>query len=472
MADARRWYRIQNLAGGITDVSIFDEIGIMGVTAQDFLSDLPAGRGPLMLHLNSGGGEVFEGLAIYHALRNRGNVTVRVEGVAASIASVIAMAADPGKLEIAKRASMMIHNGFAQQVGDANDMRKMADVLEAQTRNIAGVYADRTGISADTWATRMQAETWYIGQQAVDVGLADRVVDIDQAGMPSGGNGNLDRVAARMVVLVNSDGTHTAMDGTHTHGAAGTHTHHGDANHTINNHGTGSRLDRAKAALLSAGFSEADTAGLLVAEGGKGAAGDGKGGALGSPASKGWYHRDQKCVFDPDGDGDNDATPEGDTDHDYFTSDGEQTKAIPDCPDHPGTGKPMPANALASTLFAATTADTSPWDAAKAWHAGANSDDPAAFYAGICAGRRSGDPSNQDSWALPYRYSPSSLPNEAGVRAALGRLSSTQGLTNSTQARSKLEGLMKKINPDYEPSDLDTSVIQSLLVSALEGGRR
>lgn len=471
MVDQRRWYKIQNLAGGITDVSIFDEIGIMGVTAQDFLADLPAGRGPLMLHLNSGGGEVFEGLAIYHALRNRGNVTVRVEGVAASIASVIAMAADPGKLEIAKRASMMIHNGFAQQVGDANDMRKMADVLEAQTRNIAGVYADRTGISADTWATRMQAETWYIGQQAVDVGLADRVVDIDQAGMPQGGGGsNLERVAARMVVLVNSDGTHTAMEGTHTHGAAGTHTHHGDANHTITNHGAagGRPVDRAKAVLLANGFSEAETAGLLAAEGAAGKAGA----ALGTPASKGWYHRDGKCVFDPDGDGDNDATPEGDTDHDYFTADGEQTKAIPDCPDHPGTGKPMPTNQLASTLFAATTADTSPWDAAKAWHAGATSDDPAAFYAGICAGRRSGDPSQQSSWALPYKYSPSSLPNEAGVRAALGRLSATQGLTNSTEARSKLEGLMKKINPEYEPSDLDTSVLQSLFASTLEGGKR
>ncbi len=470
MADKKPWYRIQNLSGGVTDVAIFDEIGIMGVTAQDFLAELPAGRGPLMLHLNSGGGEVFEGLAIYHALRQRGNVTVRVEGVAASIASVIAMAADPGKLEIAKRASMMIHNGFAQQVGDANDMRKMADVLEAQTRNIAGVYADRTGISADTWATRMQAETWYIGQQAVDVGLADRVIDIDQAGMPKSGGGNLERVAARMVVLVNSDGTHTAMEGTHTHGAAGTHTHHGDANHTITNHTTGGRtVDRAKAVLLANGFSEAETAGLLAPEGGKGTKNDA---ALGTAAGRGWYHRDGKDVFDPDGDGDDDATPEGDTDHDYFTADGEQIKPIPDCPDHPGTGKPMPANNLASTLFAEQKADTTPWDAAKAWHAGATSDDPAAFYKGICAGRRSGDPSQQESWALPYKYSPSSLPNEAGVRAALGRLSSTHGLTNATEARSKLEGLMKKINPDYEPSDLDTSVIQSLLVSALEGGRR
>jgi len=316
------------------------------------------------------------------------------------------------------------------------------------------------------WATRMQAETWYIGQQAVDVGLADRVVDVGQAGMPQVGNSNLDRVAARMVVLVNSDGTHTAMEGTHTHGAAGTHTHHGDANHTTTNANHGGRpVDRAKAVLLANGFTEAETAGLMAADGKAGA-------ALGTPASKGWYHRDDKCVFDPDGDGDNDSTPEGDTDHDFFTADGEQTKAIPDCPDHPGTGKPMPTNQLATTLFATTTADTSPWDASKAWHAGANSDDPAAFYAGICAGRRSGDPSNQDSWALPYKYSPGALPNAAGVRAALGRLSSTHGLTNSTEARSKLEGLMKKINPDYEPSDLDTSVIQSLLVSALEGGRR
>jgi HK97 family phage major capsid protein len=97
--------------------------------------------------------------------------------------------------------------------------------------------------------------------------------------------------------------------------------------------------------------------------------------------------------------------------------------------------------------------DESAWDASKAWSNGAASDDPAAFYAGICAGKKAGDKATQDAWALPYKYHPGDPPNAAGVKAALGRLPSTQGLTNEAEAKSKLQGLMKQINPDYEPAD-------------------
>ena len=110
--------------------------------------------------------------------------------------------------------------------------------------------------------------------------------------------------------------------------------------------------------------------------------------------------------------------------------------------------------------------DNSEWNADKAWHAGAESDDPAAFYAGICAGRKEGDPDKQSSWALPYRYSPSSAPNAAAVKNALARLDQTEGLTNKDAAKSKLEGLMKKINPDYEPS----ASLAALLLSTLGKG--
>jgi len=89
--------------------------------------------------------------------------------------------------------------------------------------------------------------------------------------------------------------------------------------------------------------------------------------------------------------------------------------------------------------------DWSDWNADKAWSAGASSDDPAAFYRGICAGKKNGDPKTQAAWALPYRYSPSSAPNAAGVRAALSRLPQTDGLVNKQAAQSKLESLMKKI---------------------------
>jgi hypothetical protein len=169
--------------------------------------------------------------------------------------------------------------------------------------------------------------------------------------------------------------------------------------------------------------------------------------------------------FDPDGDGDDDSTPEGDTDHDYWSADGKQLKDIPPCPG-------VAQNFFKQNLRNADI-DDSPWDASKAWHAGASASDPAAFYKGICAGRRAGDPSKQASWALPYKYSPSSPPNAAAVRNSLARIGSTEGLTNKAEAQSLLEGLMKKISPDYEPAsnEIDTSILQAMLTAALEGSK-
>jgi hypothetical protein len=166
--------------------------------------------------------------------------------------------------------------------------------------------------------------------------------------------------------------------------------------------------------------------------------------------------------FDPDGDGDDDSTPEGDTDHDYWDADGNQIKEIPPCPGRVG-------DFLHRQLLNADV-DSSPWDASKAWHNGSEADDPAAFYKAICAGRRAGDPDTQDAWALPYKYTPSSSPNAAGVRNALARISSTQGLTNKDEAQSLLEGLMKKINPDYDPGDrIDPGLLAQVFAIGLEG---
>lgn len=91
------------------------------------------------------------------------------------------------------------------------------------------------------------------------------------------------------------------------------------------------------------------------------------------------------------------------------------------------------------------TIDFTAWNADKAWAAGAASDNPAAFYNAICAGKKKGDPKTQEAHALPYRYSPSSAPNAAGVRNALARFSQTQGLTNASAAKAKLTSLMAKI---------------------------
>lgn len=169
------WYRIQNKADKNPEIFIYDEIGYFGHTAKGFADDLgEITADELTVHLNSPGGDIFDGLAIYQALKNHSaKVTVHVDGLAASIASVIAMAAD--HLVMAPKATMMIHDGWSMSVGSAQDMRKMADLLDKQSDIIASVYADRTGQPADFWRDRMRDETWYNAQEALDAGLVDEV---------------------------------------------------------------------------------------------------------------------------------------------------------------------------------------------------------------------------------------------------------------------------------------------------------
>lgn len=174
------WYRIENKASGPSQVSIYDEIGMIGVSADDFVRDLAAISGAIELHLNSPGGDVFDGIAIYNNLRQRkGTVSVVVDGLAASAASFIAQAASPGHLAMSPHSQLMIHDGFALTIGDAADMRKTADLLDKASDNIAAIYADRTGKPADYWRQAMKAETWYSDAEAVSEGLADRIVGQD-----------------------------------------------------------------------------------------------------------------------------------------------------------------------------------------------------------------------------------------------------------------------------------------------------
>lgn len=169
------WYRVQNKAGETPEIFIYDEIGYWGDNAKDFANSLTAIDAPeVIVHLNSPGGDIFDGLAIYQALKNhKASVTVVVDGLAASIASVIAMAAD--RLVMAPKATMMIHDGWTMGVGNAAEMRKMADLLDKQSEIIASVYADRSGQPVDFWRDRMREETWYNAQEALDAGLIDEI---------------------------------------------------------------------------------------------------------------------------------------------------------------------------------------------------------------------------------------------------------------------------------------------------------
>lgn len=174
---ARSWYEIRNIAGGDeADVYLYDEIGMWGVTANDFARDIRAIKASTInLRLNSPGGEVFDGIAIFNTLKNHpAAVNVFVDGLAASSASFIAQAGD--RIVMAKNATMMIHEPYGMAMGDAATMTKMAEELNLVGEQIAGIYADRaTETSAEDWRAAMVAETWYKAQDAVDAGLADEV---------------------------------------------------------------------------------------------------------------------------------------------------------------------------------------------------------------------------------------------------------------------------------------------------------
>jgi HK97 family phage major capsid protein len=144
--------------------------------------------------------------------------------------------------------------------------------------------------------------------------------------------------------------------------------------------------------------------------------------------------------WDPDGGGDDDSTPEGDTDHSHWAADGTQKKSVPGkpMPGQPPAEEPTPNNAAAGPVS---------WDGSAAMSAASSSDDPAAALAAICAGRKAGDPKTQAAYALPHHAHPGDPPDPAGTRNALARLPQTQGLTNEAAAKAHLEAHMKSISP-------------------------
>ncbi|GIH23012.1 hypothetical protein Aph01nite_13220 [Acrocarpospora phusangensis] len=173
----RTWFRFENFVRpDTTAIYLFDEIGYWGVLASDFVRELATVSAPnVELHINSPGGDVFEALAIYNALRQHpANIVVMIDGLAASAASFIAQAGD--RVVIARNATMMIHEASGLCAGNSADMQQMAEVLDGISANIADVYAQRSGRPVEEWRNLMRAETWYHnGADAVAAGLADEV---------------------------------------------------------------------------------------------------------------------------------------------------------------------------------------------------------------------------------------------------------------------------------------------------------
>lgn len=160
---------------GSATVRIYDVIGgWFGTNAADLVAELDAlDVDQIDVHVNSPGGAVWDGTAIFNALRQHdARIVVTVDGLAASAASVIAMAGD--EIVMAEGSQMMIHRASGGVFGSAELMRETAAVLDKIDQNIAGIYSRRAGGDAAGWLAAMDAETWYNADEAVDAGLADR----------------------------------------------------------------------------------------------------------------------------------------------------------------------------------------------------------------------------------------------------------------------------------------------------------
>ena len=177
------WYNIIHAAGdndgNRAEILIYGEIGLdwfgEGISAETLVQELSGlDVANIDVRINSIGGQVFEGLAIFNALdRHPAKVTTHIDGMAASIASIVALAGD--EVIIAENAFMMIHNAWGIEIGDARAMLKKAEILSTLDGGLADTYAAKTGETPKAIRVMMDAETWFNSEEALAVGLVDEV---------------------------------------------------------------------------------------------------------------------------------------------------------------------------------------------------------------------------------------------------------------------------------------------------------
>jgi ATP-dependent protease ClpP protease subunit len=174
-----RWWKAQSLGEKSGELLLYGDIGEgwwAENNAKDFIRDIKAlgAITELVVRINSIGGDVFAGMAIYNYLRSlKTHKTVIVDGLAASIASVVAMAGD--KIICPANGMMMVHNPWSFSMGDGEEMRKTAELLDKLRIQMAGVYVARTGLEESVILGMMDSETWMTGDEAVESGFADEV---------------------------------------------------------------------------------------------------------------------------------------------------------------------------------------------------------------------------------------------------------------------------------------------------------
>jgi len=174
----KTWFSVKAQAPGKpTEVSVYDDIGGWGVPFASFAESIKAIQGPILLRINSYGGDVFAGLAMHNLLKQRGNVDTVIEGVAASAATLPFLAGR--KRSMPRGSYFMIHNPWSGVMGGAADMREAADLLERIGGTLADLYASATGLDKAEVQKLMDAETWLDGAGAVEGGWATDLIDAE-----------------------------------------------------------------------------------------------------------------------------------------------------------------------------------------------------------------------------------------------------------------------------------------------------
>ena len=147
------------------------------ISANDFIDALNQHEGDITIHLDSPGGSVTDGLAIYNAIVNyAGEITVHIDTLCASIATVVACAAD--KVVMNSNGKYMIHRAWTIAMGNCVDFRSMAEIMEMMDKDIAETYAVKAGGAVEDWLAKMDKETWYDAQAALEAGLVDEIIDM------------------------------------------------------------------------------------------------------------------------------------------------------------------------------------------------------------------------------------------------------------------------------------------------------
>ena len=166
--------------GKSAEIWLYDQVGKSfwgeGISAKDFQKELSAlGKVSLInLRINSPGGDVFDGFAIYNQLRSHpARIVVDIDGVAASISSIIAMSGD--EIRMASNAMMMIHNPHGMAIGDSAEMKRVAALLDQIKLNLAKTYAEKTGHNAHDIGLLMDDETWMDAEAAIASGFVDSI---------------------------------------------------------------------------------------------------------------------------------------------------------------------------------------------------------------------------------------------------------------------------------------------------------